>query len=92
MNLRKAAAHRVCQVRLPGCMNEPCVLAHVRLIGVSGMGIKAPDLLGAHACDNCHRAYDQRGRGQIADEVELAFLRGVVRTQSMLIKEDIVKW
>jgi hypothetical protein len=91
-NLRKAAAYRPCQVRLQGCMSEPCVLAHVRLIGISGMGLKAPDALGCHACDNCHRAYDQRGRGEAADEVELAFLRGVMRTQATLIKEGLIKW
>lgn len=92
MNLRKAAAHRTCQVRLDGCQHEPTCLAHVRLIGVSGLGIKAPDLLGAWACDACHKAYDTRGRGDAADAVELAFLRGVMRTQSALIKEGVITW
>jgi hypothetical protein len=91
-DLRKAAAWRSCQVRLAGCQSEPCVLAHVRLIGVSGLGIKAPDLLGCWACDSCHRAYDTRGRGDAADDVELAFLRGVMRTQAQLIREGVVKW
>lgn len=85
--LRAEAAYRNCQVRLDGCRDEPCVLAHVRLSGVSGMGIKAPDFLGAWACDSCHRAYDTRGIGAAADEIELAFLRGVIRTQDTLCAE-----
>jgi hypothetical protein len=43
MNLRKAARGRGCMIRLPGICNhnsETTVLAHVRLAGVSGMGIK----------------------------------------------------
>lgn len=91
-NLRAAAADRDCQVRLEGCLGGPCCLAHVRIIGISGMGKKAEDLLGAHACDNCHKLYDTRGRGPEADEIERAFLRGVMRTQNKLIKEGVVKW
>jgi hypothetical protein len=90
MNLRQKAACRMCQVRLDGCQHEPCVLAHVRLIGVSGMGIKAPDQLGAWACDSCHKAYDTRGRGPKADAIELDFLRGVIRTQAQLIREGVM--
>lgn len=88
--LRQEAAYRSCQVRLDGCRDEPCVLAHVRLIGVSGFGIKADDFLGAWACDNCHSAYDTRGSGAAADEIELAFLHGVIRTQSVLCAEGKV--
>lgn len=88
--LRAEAAYRSCQVRLSGCLSEPCVLAHVRLSGVSGMGIKAPDICGAWACDTCHRAYDTRGSGPEADEIELAFLRGVIRTQDTLCSEGAI--
>ena len=92
-DLRKAAAHRQCQVRLTGiCLTEPTCLAHVRLVGISGMGLKAPDALGAHCCDACHKAYDQRGSGPEADAIELDFLRGVIRTQNLLIKEEVVRW
>ena len=88
--LRQEAAHRSCQVWLDNCMTEPCVLAHVRLVGVSGMGIKAPDVCGAWACDNCHRSYDTRGSGPEADAIELAFLRGVIRTLDILVSEGRV--
>lgn len=46
--LTKAARGRDCQVRLPGCPNntETTVLAHYRLAGTCGMGIKPNDLQG----------------------------------------------
>lgn len=88
--IRQEAAHRNCQVWLDGCISEPCVLAHVRLIGVSGLGIKAPDVCGAWACDACHRSYDTRGCGPEADEIELMFLRGVIRTLAILVAEGKV--
>ncbi len=92
-NLRQQAARRECQVRLPGCQHSPTVLAHVRLSGVSGMGLKAPDLLGAWACDACHRAYDVHGSsGFERGFVDLAFCQGVLRTQHALIREGIVTW
>ena len=92
-DLRKQAAHRECQVRLPGCQHSPTVLAHVRLSGISGMGVKAPDILGAWACDHCHKAYDVHGSsGFERDFVDKCFLEGVVRTQSALVKEGWVTW
>jgi hypothetical protein len=50
MNLRKAARGRQCQVRLAGVCNHDestVVLAHYRLAGLSGMGMKSPDPIGA---------------------------------------------
>jgi hypothetical protein len=80
MNLRKAARGRGCMIRLPGICNhnsETTVLAHVRLAGVSGMGIKADDLLGAWACSACHDAIDRRSHTDLdRDAVRLAHLEG----------------
>ncbi|HCN8935740.1 TPA: DUF1364 family protein, partial [Escherichia coli] len=42
-DLRKAARGRECQVRIPGVCNgnsETSVLAHIRLAGLCGTGIK----------------------------------------------------
>ena len=63
MNLRKEARGRACTVRLEGICNhnsETVVLAHIRMLGLSGMGLKADDLLGAWACSACHDAIDRR--------------------------------
>ena len=51
-DLRALARGKDCQVRTPLCNFNPetTVLAHLRLIGISAMGKKAPDILGAHCC------------------------------------------
>ena len=83
-------------VRIPGvCLHnsETVVLAHIRLSGVSGMGIKAPDLLGAWACESCHSLYDRRQNTDFdPDFVNRCFLEGVIRTQNVLINEGKVRW
>jgi len=79
-------------VRLPGVCNhnsETVVLAHVRLPGVSGMSLKASDLIGAWACSACHDAIDRRAHTDLdRDYVRLAHLEGMVRTINQLVKED----
>jgi hypothetical protein len=79
-------------VRLPGVCNhnsETVVLAHVRLPGVSGMSLKASDLIGAWACSACHDAIDRRAYTDLdRDYVRLAHLEGMVRTINQLVKED----
>jgi hypothetical protein len=81
-------------VRLPGICNHnsaTTVLAHIRLSGVSGIGLKADDLLGAWACSACHDAIDRRFRTDLdRDYVRLAHLEGMVRTIAQLRKEGIV--
>jgi hypothetical protein len=94
--LTKAARGRDCLVRSPVCShnNEETVLAHVRMQGVSGMGIKAPDLLGAWACYPCHMLCDT-GQWQDTrmerDERDLLLLQGMVRTQTVLLREGRIK-
>lgn len=86
MNLRNAARGRPCQVRLPGICNhnpETTVLAHYRMAGLSGMGMKAPDLCGAWACSACHTHVDTHRD----DATARAFLEGVLRTIAALVKE-----
>ena len=95
MNLRKAAKGRGCMVRLPGICNfnsETVVLAHIRLQGVSGMGMKSPDLIGAWACSACHDECDGRTHksGLTRDELRLALYDGMARTICQLDKEGLV--
>lgn len=71
--------------------SETTVLAHIRLSGVSGMGMKADDLLGAWACSACHDAIDRRFRTDLdRDYVRLAHLEGMVRTIAQLRKEGLI--
>ena len=91
MNLRNEARGRDCQIRLVNVCNfqpETTVLAHLRMVGISGMGVKSPDIFGAHACSACHLAVDSSKD----PEIVIAFLQGVIRTQALLIKEGILKW
>ena len=94
MNLRKEAKGRGCMVRIPGdCHHnsETVVLAHVRLTGVSGMGMKAPDILGAWACSSCHDAVDRRNHTDLErDYVRLMHLEGMARTIAQLEKEGLL--
>ena len=82
-------------VRLPGICNfnsETVVLAHIRLAGVSGMGMKSPDLIGAWACNACHDEIDGRTHksGMTHDELRLAHFEGMARTIAQLEKEGLV--
>ena len=82
-------------MRLHGVCNhnsETVVLAHYRLAGVSGMGMKSPDIIGAWACSACHDAIDRRDHTDLErDFVRLAHLDGMVRTIAQLVKEGLVK-
>lgn len=96
-DLTKEARGRDCEIRAPGCRYQPeyTVLCHVRMIDISGMGLKAPDLLGAFGCDHCHDYVDSRDMGLTDDERDkrlYLLLQGVMRTQAMLIREGKVKW
>lgn len=94
MKLKEQARGRPCQIRLPGiCNHDPTttVLCHLRLIGVSGMGLKAADLLGAWGCSACHSACDASGH-QDYEKRRAALLEGMARTQEQLVREGIIKW
>jgi hypothetical protein len=81
-------------VRLQGICNhnpETVVLAHVRMAGISGMGLKADDLLGAWACSSCHDSIDRRAHTDLdRDFVRLAHLEGAIRTIATLRREGKV--
>ena len=94
MNLRKEARGRGCMVRIPEVCNhnsETVVLCHYRLAGVSGMGMKSPDLIGAWACSACHDAIDRRAHTDLdRDYVRLLHLEGMVRTIAQLNREGLL--
>ena len=92
MNLRRHAKGKPCQIRIPGICSHNCqetVLAHIRLAGVTGVGMKAPDILGAWACAKCHSLVDSHNGD---DMIQRAFYEGVMRTQDRLIAEGLLKW
>lgn len=89
----KAARGRDCQVRLPGCQNDTqtVVLAHYRLAGTCGVGIKPNNLQGAWCCSYCHDAVDgRRDIGIPRTELRLYHAEGVFRTIDTLISEGVL--
>lgn len=91
MNLRVMAKLRPCLVRLPGICNrndDTTVLAHFRILGVSGIGMKSPDIIAAWACSACHEYVDTHKDPR----TQLAFAHGVFRTIATLVKEGAVSW
>jgi hypothetical protein len=94
MKLRKEARGRGCMVRIPEVCNhnsETVVLAHYRLAGVSGIGMKSPDVLGAWACSACHDAIDRRAHTDLdRDYVRLLHLEGMARTLAQLNREGLI--
>lgn len=64
------------------------VLAHYRAVGVSGLGLKSPDLLASWACSACHEYVDTHRD----TDAKYDHLQGVIRTQAELIRRGHVKW
>lgn len=94
MKLEKLAKGMDCMVRLPGVCNfnpETTVLAHFRMAGLCGTGIKPPSLIAAWSCSSCHDEIDRRTRLLEGEFVHTAFLEGVIRTQYELIRKGVIK-
>jgi hypothetical protein len=96
MNLRDQARGRECLVRTDACNGDSAtvVLAHYRASGISGMGLKSPDILGAWCCSACHALVDTGRYGEhelTRDDRDLYLLRGVARTINALHKEGKIK-
>lgn len=93
--LRDAARAQECQIRVPGLCSfnrEQTVLAHFRMAGICGTGMKPIDLIGAWACEPCHSAIDGRSKTAYThDQLRLMHLEGMVRTINALHKRGMLK-
>ena len=83
-DLRKLALGQDCQVRIPGVCNfnpETTSLAHFRMAGTCGVGLKPSDWQASLACSACHDAVDMRVPTQYTkDELDLMMCHGILRT------------
>lgn len=91
----KSANGRECQIRSPFCTGhtEGVVLCHLRMMNISGYGLKAPSQLAAFGCQPCHDFVDGRAdkTTYTYDERRLYLLEGMARTQAIWIKEGWLK-
>jgi hypothetical protein len=92
--LRDAARGQDCQVRIPGICNfnsETTVLAHYRLAGTCGVGMKPIDLCGSWTCSDCHDAIDGRSKTAFPQTtLDLMHAEGVFRTIQLLHKKGLL--
>lgn len=89
LNARKAARGESCTIRLPGCTGggEDTVLAHLRMAGYCGTGMKPPDVpFAAFACSVCHDHVDRRRTDLEYEFVRLAHAEGCLRTAHKLME------
>ena len=95
-DLRKAARGEECMIRVPGVCNgnsETTVLCHLRMSGISGAGMKSPDLLASLGCGPCHDFVDGRSNpNNTAEYRRMLLLEGMARTQAYWIYRGFVKW
>lgn len=93
-DLRAFAKGKPCMVRVPGwCNHEPetTVLAHYRLVGYSGIGMKNHDIMAAFACSTCHALVDGQQKSELSRSQRQLFLcEGVMRTQAYLLERGII--
>ncbi|TMS82482.1 DUF1364 domain-containing protein [Pseudoalteromonas sp. S554] len=90
--IRESAKGKDCQVRIPGVCNfnpETTVLAHVGR--GSGVAQKCDDIHSAYACSDCHDVIDGRVREGNADEIIIYAYEGMVRTQKLLLEQELMQ-
>ena len=90
----KSARGKPCQIRIPGVCrpapdNETTVLCH---LNGGGMATKNLSIHGAYGCSSCHDVIDGRVQTQLGStNIKLWHHEGVIRTQSIMVKEGVLK-
>lgn len=84
-NLKALWKGQMCQIRVDGCTGKAIELAHLRMPGVTGTGLKSKDWLGAWACRSCHNKTESN------PNMREAFFEGMARTQDQLMKQGLIE-
>jgi hypothetical protein len=83
-----------CYIRLNTVCNstpENSVPAHLRLAGITGMGVIAPAFMACPACPQCHDAVDRRRFMDLdRDYVQQAHQEAIFRWQKVLWDRGII--
>lgn len=93
MDITRLCRGQPCYIRLEGICGDPetVVPAHLRLPGISGLGIKAPPIFVCPACMHCHDAVDRRRFTDLdRDYVLKAHYEGIFRWQNELYDREII--
>lgn len=95
--ITEAARGIQCQIRIPRiCNHDPATSVWCHANGSAagkGIGMKAPDILGAIGCSACHDIYDRRRLlpdGLTRDDIALMFWTGHARSILILIEKGII--
>jgi hypothetical protein len=87
--LTRVADGQTCMIRLPGCLHDyGVVLAHYRLAGTCGTGLKPPDYQAAFGCAHCHKIVDSTHD----ESIRLVHAEGVMRTQIYFFAVGLLKF
>ena len=73
---------------------ETVVLAHYRMAGQCGVGMKPADApFGAYACSTCHDSVDARTwpEGYSRAELRHAHAEGCLRTMAIMIEDGLIE-
>src|SRR5262245_60912265 len=92
-SLRTYARGKRCYLRLPGCSHDPeqTVLAHLRIGGIAGTGIKPPDICALPLDDYCHGIVDGRIKTELTQcEIRAELLRAYLQWLNDLHKDEIL--
>ena len=94
--ITQSARDEQCQIRLPFiCNGNPATTVWCHANGSAagkGIGMKAPDYLGAYGCNACHDVVDGRRRTDMPrSELRAAFADGIFRSQQILEAKGLLK-
>ena len=85
----KSAKGQDCQIRSPACNHNPETVVFCHLNG-AGIGEKMQNIHGAYGCSSCHDFADGAGNYSVAQR-QLYHLKGVIRTQELMIRNGVLK-
>lgn len=92
-DLRNYARGKSCYLRLPGCSHDPeqTVLAHLRIGGIAGTGIKPPDICALPLDDHCHAIVDGRKKsGMKKADIQADLLRAQNQWLADLWRDEVI--
>lgn len=92
-SLRTYARGKKCYLRIPGCTHDPekTSLAHLRVGGIAGTGIKPPDVCALPLDDYCHGVVDGRIQTDLTQvEIRAELLRAQNQWLADLWADEVI--